>query len=348
MRNRIVRSATLAGGTADENGVISVKEVELLVKLAHEKVGMIITSMVNVCPGGAAVREQIRAYHPAFQSSMKELADRVHTEKGSVVVQLAHCGVKASFSDGYTGPEGPSEMEAISGMPAAEMSVSRIHEITKAFADAAVKCKEAGIDGVQIHAAHGYLLSQFLSPWFNKRKDEYGGSLENRARILYEVVSAVRDAVGPEYPLLVKINGTDMAEGGLSETESLEICRRLETIGIDAVELSFGIAISAESRPSRKGVTLETQGVLSEQALIFADNLQIPVISVGGYRSPEFIEKILNKGKVAAVSLCRPFIREPDLVSRWLKGDMHPSTCVSCSRCFGGWGCQIGENRMRL
>ncbi|MBO5521070.1 MAG: NADH:flavin oxidoreductase [Eubacterium sp.] len=336
MRNRLVRSATLMPGCA-KDGRMTEEEFGLLAGLAKNKVGLIITSMVGVCPKACAVDQQIRAYCPGFREDMSQLADLIHHEGGAVVTQLAHCGVKSRWLDGFEHPEGPSE-DPVNN--AEEMSEKRIHEVAEAFAEAAGICKDAGIDGVELHAAHGYLLSQFLSPYFNHRTDAYGGALENRSRFLLEVLHAVRAKVGEAYPVLVKINCTDMIEEGLTTEEALKVCKELEKQGVDAIELSYGVAVSPESRPSQPVVSSDQEGTCSRIALAFADELRVPVISVGGYRSPGFIDKTLNEGNIEAISLCRPFICENDLVKRWQDGDQSSSQCISCNRCFRTRGCQ--------
>jgi 2,4-dienoyl-CoA reductase-like NADH-dependent reductase (Old Yellow Enzyme family) len=197
-----------------------------------------------------------------------------------------------------------------------------------------LKCKQAGADGVQIHAAHGYLFSQFLSPFYNKRTDEYGGGIENRARIVLKAYDAIREAVGADYPVLVKINSEDKVDGGLTVHESAWVCGALEERGINAVELSGGLAVSLESAPAQRVTGIEDEGTFFSSTRMIADKLRAPVISVGGYRTPDEIEKRLNEGNIQAVGLCRPLIREPDLVNRWQSGDRSKAKCVSCNKCL--------------
>jgi 2,4-dienoyl-CoA reductase-like NADH-dependent reductase (Old Yellow Enzyme family) len=185
---------------------------------------------------------------------------------------------------------------------------------------------------VQIHAGHSYLLSRFLSPIFNHRTDEYGGSVNGRARFLFEAYREIRKCVGQNYPVLVKINYSDIAEGGISEADVLWYCKELDRRGIDAIEVSAGIGADKASSSIQGGRTDEAFN--SEYALRLSHEINAAVISVGGYRSPEKINEVLNAGNIAAVSLCRPLIREPGLPNRWQSGDLSKVACISCGKCF--------------
>ncbi|MBW2616397.1 MAG: NADH:flavin oxidoreductase, partial [Deltaproteobacteria bacterium] len=196
--------------------------------------------------------------------------------------------------------------------------------------------KEAGSDGVQIHAAHGYLLSQSLSPVFNKRSDAYGGSVENRARFLLEVLHGVQAAVGPDFPVLVKMNSQDFLESGLTLDDSLKIGTMLREEGIDAIELSGGTFVSGKLNPSRGGIKSEDkEAYFREAAKLFKENLSVPLILVGGNRSFQLAEQLVNEGYADYISMSRPLIREPDLIKRWESGDLRKAECLSDNQCFG-------------
>ncbi|MFV0361927.1 MAG: hypothetical protein ACK5LL_02425, partial [Suipraeoptans sp.] len=201
-----------------------------------------------------------------------------------------------------------------------------------------------GMFTVLMNIRHGYLLSQFLSPFFNQRTDEYGGNISNRARIVFEVYESIRNAVGENYPVWVKINSADFADNGLSFEESLWVCKELDKRGINGIEVSGGIGVSAESAPTRILSDKNEQGAFSEYALTIADSVNATVISVGGYRTANMIEQWLNKGNVNAFSLCRPLICEPNLPSVWQGGDDRKAKCISCNKCFdysSGFGCKV-------
>jgi 2,4-dienoyl-CoA reductase-like NADH-dependent reductase (Old Yellow Enzyme family) len=216
------------------------------------------------------------------------------------------------------------------------MTKEEIAETVIAFGDAAMRAKEAGFDGVQIHAAHGWLLSQFLSPFFNKRTDDYGGSLENRARIVLEVTKNIREAVGENFAILVKINSDDFLPGGFNTDEMLKVSVMLEKAGVDAIEVSGGTIgalltgnIDGSFSPASKKDVYYT-----EASKKLKEKIKIPVMIVGGIRTFETADELIKTGVADYVSLCRPLIREPDLIKKWKSGNLKKSDCISDSACF--------------
>jgi 2,4-dienoyl-CoA reductase-like NADH-dependent reductase (Old Yellow Enzyme family) len=177
----------------------------------------------------------------------------VHADGGLIVLQLAHAGVFANAKLTGQTPLAVSQVTGIAKSSRRKMSNSDIKEIAKAFAQAAIRAKSAGFDGVQIHSAHGYLLSQFLSPMFNHRKDEYGGNIQNRARALMTVLKNIRKAVGDDYPILVKMNCQDFVENGLGLEDAVQVGHMLAENGIDAVELSGGAHHQQKIKPQPSG-----------------------------------------------------------------------------------------------
>jgi 2,4-dienoyl-CoA reductase-like NADH-dependent reductase (Old Yellow Enzyme family) len=233
---------------------------------------------------------------------------------------------------------GPSMVEK-DGKPICRMLAKEdIAGAVSAFARAAGLAKQAGFDAVQIHAAHGFLLSQFLSPAYNKRTDEYGGDLTNRARFLLEVVRSVRETVGPAYPVLIKINSEDFLAGGMSSAEAVEVSGWLEMASVDAIEFSGGTMHSPDEfvpvRPGRLK-TPEQEVYYRQAARLYKQKVTIPLILVGGIRSYEVAEELVREGTADYVSLSRPLICEPGLVKRWREGDRRKSECVSDNACFG-------------
>ncbi len=209
--NRFIRAATWEG-LAHEDGSGSPALLDLLVRLAGEGVGLIITGHAFVSRDGRASPGQLGACSDRLVRPLGEMAEAVHREGGRIVMQLAHGGLQSKPELTGSPPRGPSSAEGLAGPGGEAMTVEMIRDTVEAFARAARRAKSAGFDGIQIHAAHGYLLSQFLSPAFNRREDVYGGSLANRARMLLEVITQVREEVGRYYPLLVKINCQDFLE----------------------------------------------------------------------------------------------------------------------------------------
>ena len=327
LRNRLVRSATFENGGA-EDGIITPFLKELHGTLAKGQVGLIITGMMSVGPNAGISPSMAKIYDESFVEKFSEVTEAVHEQGGKIVVQLGHCGAKAAVIDWGDKPFCPSEFKK-----SKEISKDEMAMLVKYFGESAAKCKAAGADGVQIHGAHGYLVSEFLSPFFNKRADEYGGEIQNRARFLFEIYEEIRSAVGADYPVFIKINYSDLVEDSITADECAWVCAELEKRGINAVEVSSGISVSRESSSVQGAQAGE--GFFSAGGLGIAEKLSIPVFSVGGYRTTEAIEEKLNEGKLAAISLCRPFVREPNLAARWSAGDTAPSSCVSCSKCFG-------------
>jgi 2,4-dienoyl-CoA reductase-like NADH-dependent reductase (Old Yellow Enzyme family) len=335
--NRFVYSATW-DGMADSNGFCTPRNIDMLVKRAQGGVGLLISGMAFVTLEGRAAPWQLAAYDDRFVPELAEMAQAIHDAHGKVFLQLAHAGCYAPTTLTGTEPSGPSANESDLFPYCHEMSLAEIDKVVAAFGAAAARAKKAGFDGVQFHAAHGYLLSQFLSPFFNHRSDQYGGSLENRARLLLEVVQAVRERVGKDYPVLVKINSEDFVENGLTADESLEVCALLEKAGVDAIELSGGtLYASGKYSCMRTGVAKSpvTESYYREAAARYKHRIGIPMLLVGGIRSPEVAGSIVRDGVADFISLCRPLICEPDLVGRWKAGYIKPTLCISCNGCVG-------------
>ena len=188
---------------------------------------------------------------------------------------------------------------------------------------------------MQLHNAHGYLLSQFLSPAFNRRVDTFGGALENRARMVVAVLKRVRDQVGANYPVLVKMNTGDYLDGGLDVDDAVTAARILEENGIDAIEMSGGTGPSGKMGPVRIGISSEDrEAYFRTSAVAFKKTLHVPLVLVGGIRSYPVARDIIANGIADYISMSRPFIREPNLIKRWQSGDHTKATCKSDNKCF--------------
>ena len=194
---------------------------------------------------------------------------------------------------------------------------------------------EAGFDAVELHGAHGYLLNQFVAPYTNRRADRYGGDVQNRARFVCEVYQRVRDEVGSKFPVLIKMNCEDFAPGGASLEDSIYLARRLAEMGIDAIEISGGTPASGKLGANRTGIgKMKDEGYFVPQAREIRKAVDVPLILVGGLRSPQLMERILQEGTADYFSMSRPFIREPFLIKRWQGGDLTKARCISCNLCF--------------
>ncbi len=337
LRNRFVHSATNEGLANHADGCANDRLVRLQERVAEGEIGLLIPGNAYISAQGKARPGQIGVHGSDTIPGLARMADVVHRHGARVALQLHHAGVNM-----YVPPEsgyalGPSDMN-LTGVPCRAMTQEDIEQTVTDFAAAAVRARTAGFDAVQLHGAHSYLISQFLSPYFNKRADKYGGSLENRARFALEVLRAVRAAVGPGFPVLIKINSEDFLQGGFSLDEFVPFSRMLECGGIDAIEVSGGSHFSDPryfcSRPV--GTVPAGQEIyFKEAAELYKRSIKVPLMLVGGVRSLEIAEHVVQSGLADYVSLCRPLIREPHLVRRWHEGDTRPSTCTSCNLCFG-------------
>ena len=335
LANRFVRSATWEAMAADD-GAVTPELCDLMARMARGAVGMIISGHAYVAPEGQAGLRQMGVYSDALEEGLRQMAAAVHREGGRIVMQLAHAGCQAAVN--LTGQEaiGPSPLTNAKGSKGRSMSLEEIAATVEAFGAAARRAYQAGFDGVQIHAAHGYLISQFLSPYFNQRQDQYGGSLENRQRLLLEVMASIRQAVGPDYPVLIKLNSEDFLDGGFTQEEMLTVATALEEAGIDAIELSGGTALSGNFMPVRRGKidTIAKEVFYRSAAEHFKARIGAPLILVGGIRSFEVAETLVSEGLTDYIALARPLICEPALVRRWRDGDHQRSQCLSDNLCF--------------
>jgi 2,4-dienoyl-CoA reductase-like NADH-dependent reductase (Old Yellow Enzyme family) len=335
IKNRFVRSATWEG-MAKDDGTCTPKLVELMAKLAEGGVGLIITSYAYVSERGKAIPWQLGIYKDQLIPALSEMTEAVHRTDAKVVIQIAHAGLYADPNVTGKPPLAPSAVTGFTESSPQEMTTKDIQDVVEAFGLAAKRAVKAGFDGVQIHAAHGYLLSQFLSPAFNQRNDLYGGPIENRARILLEVLHSIRKNIGMDYPVMIKMNCQDFLDNGLELKDSLTTGSMLKDGEIDAIELSGGTLASGKLNPSRTKIFSETdEAYFKDAAIEFKKNVDIPLILVGGIRSFHVAEQLVKDGIADYVSMCRPFIREPALINRWESGNHAKSTCLSDLKCFG-------------
>jgi 2,4-dienoyl-CoA reductase-like NADH-dependent reductase (Old Yellow Enzyme family) len=333
LSNRFVRSATWEGMAA-EDGAVTPKLIETMAALARGGVGMIITSHAYIRREGQAGPWQIGVYKDGLIGGLRDMAAAVHEHGGRIVMQISHAGHFAVEQLTGAAPWVASDFDGLAKRPRHEMTVDDIRSLTESFAEAAVRAKAAGFDGVQIHCAHGYLLSQFLSPLYNRRKDDYGGSVENRVRFPLGAVRAIRSAVGERFPILAKINCGDFVEGGLDTADAMRSAALLADNGLDGLEISGGLLTGGRMGPSRMVKDQEQEAYFRNEARAFRKEAAIPLILVGGIRSFETAEELLGDGTADFISLSRPLIREPDLVNRWKSGDRRKALCISDNLCF--------------
>ena len=330
--NRIVRSATWEG-MALPDGTPTQETALLTAGLAEGGVGLTITGFAYVSEHGKALPGQTGIHIDAMVGPLTRISDAVHKSGGLVAVQIVHAGGQGLSKVLGRKPLGPSAMvNPASNEEIEELSKTQIEDIVEDFAMGAARAKAAGFDAVQLHAAHGYLLAQFLSPLTNKREDEYGGDAEGRSRLAWQVCREARNAVGPGYPVFIKLNTTDGIEGGITLEDSLVCAKGLLEAGIDAIEVSGGVPQAGKLGPARLVKEPEDEGYFLDNAVAIKHAVDCPIIVVGGWRSRERIEAALDQ--VDAVALSRPLVRQPDLPNLWKQGGQEPAACISCGGCF--------------
>jgi 2,4-dienoyl-CoA reductase-like NADH-dependent reductase (Old Yellow Enzyme family) len=344
IENRFLRSATW-DATADINGRVTDASVEIYRRLGEGDIGLIVSGYAFVSAHGQAIHGQYGAHNDGMIPGLSRLAQAVHEGGGKIALQIVHAGINSGYlaQKRVTLPA-VSEMSEVR-RPHREMTNEDIEGIINDFAAAAVRVQEAGFDAVQLHGAHGYLMSQFISPLYNQRTDRWGGSPENRRRFHTEVVRRVRQAIGPAFPFFIKFGVIDDREGGLALEEGVEAARRMVVAGIDAIEVSAGVG-QAVYRARENGPMMTP---FRERASAVKQAVDVPVILVGGIRSLETARDIVESGDADMVSMCRPFIREPELVARWQNGETAPAACITCNKCMAivrrGEPLECGEER---
>ena len=334
LQNRFVRSATWEG-MCDADGKPTPKLIAFYRELARGNVGLIMTGYTFVSPEGKQLPGKMGIHSDDFADIMKEMTGAVHEDGGKICIQLVHAGGQTDASNAGQKPLAPSAIETdqYPELPA-EITGKEIVRITAAFGNGARRAKEWGFDGVQLHGAHGYLINQFLSPLTNQRQDEYGGSIENRCRFLLESYRAIRDAVGPDFPVMIKLNGSDNLAGGLTIEDAVFAAKALDKEGIDCIEVSGGTPASADQSPARTKINSpEKEAYNLPLARQIRAAVKCPIMVVGGFRSFEVAEKTIQES-ADYISMARPFIREPGLAKRWQEGDRSPARCISCNGCF--------------
>lgn len=374
LKNRIIRSATHEG-MSDKNGHPTKDLVEIYLGLAKGGAGAIITGYTAIQQNGKTLPNMRMFDNDRYIADYRLINSKIKKYETPVILQLAHGGSRTSSL--ITGEDvvGPSSKENGNQRICRELSESEIKQIIKNFIRAIQRAKQAEFDGVQLHAAHGYLLSEFLSPRSNKRADKWGKITKNRFRILAEIIQGAKDKVG-NYPILVKISAYDDWPGGMRIKEAVKIAQLLQNVGCDAIEVSCGPGVknsfySVRVRqipkkflfrfpgfkknllPSDEKITLKPSFNCKEYRPLHNYNVSvaetikrhvnIPVIVVGGIRKIKDIANIIEKGKADFVSMCRPFIIEPDIVNKFFFGIQNKSRCLDCGYCLLG----ISSNRLK-
>jgi 2,4-dienoyl-CoA reductase-like NADH-dependent reductase (Old Yellow Enzyme family) len=341
--NRFVRSATHEF-MAEDDGTPTGRLVDLYGNLAAGGVGLIITGHAYVHPLGKASPRQTGIYDDRFVAGLRLVTEAVHTHPSRIFLQIAHAGrqTKPRLAGGTPVSPSPVYDPSVKLEPR-ELAGAEIRALIEDFVKAAQRAKEAGFDGVQLHMAHGYLLSSFISPHVNRRTDEWGGSLENRARMALDIVRGIKATNGAEFPLIVKLNSTDFLPDGLQLEDSVGVARMLEAAGTDGIEVSGGMAESGRGSVWIGLRAEEDEGYFVGNAARIKAAVRIPVFGLGGNRTFAVMERFVAEGKVDLVSLSRPLIRDPDLIRKFRAGEISKSECISCNKCFNPRGISCGD-----
>ena len=349
LRNRLVRAAT--GETmATARGDVTDAHVRLYGDLARGGAGLIITGHLFVEQRGQYAPFQLGIHDDQCVAGLRRITEAVHAAEGVIFAELAHAGSQTVMTD--IEPIAPSVVpNAIYARQPREMTSTDIAAVIAAFGAAAHRAIDAGFDGIHLHSGNGYLLSQFNSPFANRRDDEWGGDGERRGRFLHEVYGAVRRIVGSSVPVTARIGVTDAVAGGLSMEEGLARIKSLRAEGLDAVECTYGLMNSyTENIRPYTGITRAralADGVLHR---IFSSpvpeayyrpfaqavkrEIDIPVILVGGMRTTDTMADVIRSGDADFIAMARPFVREPDLPKQITAGRRGLVDCVSCNICL--------------
>jgi len=330
LRNRIVVPAmntnypTLEGEMTDQ-------QVEFYRARARGGAGLVISGFSYVHPLGRGPARMLASYDDRFIPGLARWAAAVKAEGAKACLQIAHVGRRANPKTIGAQPVGPSAIAPAGGEVPRELSAAEIEELVECFGRAAARARAAGFDAVEVHMAHGYLLSQFLSPYSNKRGDKYGGSLDNRARFPLAVLRRVVDEVGRDLAVLVKINGSDYVEGGITLDEAKATARMLEAAGAQMITVS-----ASTDANGQMGVqpAFFPRGVLVPLAEGVKSAIHIPVAAVGRINHPDVAEEILQQGRADLIAMGRALIADPELPLKTAEGrveDIRP--CTAC--CFG-------------
>jgi 2,4-dienoyl-CoA reductase-like NADH-dependent reductase (Old Yellow Enzyme family) len=365
LKNRLVRSATHEA-MADGEGFPTDRLFKLYERLAKGGVGLIITGYTYVSRDGkfkAMLGIDTDDHIPKY----RELVYNVHKNGAKIAMQINHCGRQTTREMTGTQPIAPSAVfdKSLFVMPR-EMTEADIERIIEAFAQSARRVKESGFDAVQLHGAHGYLISQFLCPHTNRREDKWGGTIENRMRFVTEIYKRTRKSVGDDYPIFIKISAYDYMKNGLKPKEGIVMACKMAELGFDGIEVSCGIGEDGGSTLRgdipfdvildewemyrEKGFLFKfimrkfgnkimkpipfAQGYNRESAKVIKKKVNIPIFAVGGMVDPTFMEETIQSGEADYISLCRALIADPKFPNKIKEGSLEVSRCIHCNLCL--------------
>jgi 2,4-dienoyl-CoA reductase-like NADH-dependent reductase (Old Yellow Enzyme family) len=330
IKNRFVRSATM--DNMSDNGMVTDFQVELYRNLALGEVGLIISHGIAPSRIGRTGPGQLGAFADENINSLKRLTTVVHANGGKVAAQILHAGWASNPDFLGQAPVGPIDtIHPIRGTRIKGLSTAEVYQEIDYIVQAGHRLIEAGFDGIQLHGAHSWMISAFLSPATNKRQDEFGGSAEKRANFVVQIYKGLRKMAGPNYPIFIKLGLQDYHLEGKSLDEGLKTAQIFEKLGMDSIEISEGME-SDGGHHIRPGAVAP---YYLDECRAARKVLKLPLILVGGFRELKDIEQVLEEGITDAVSMCRPFVMDPYLVKKFREGTATKSKCISCGGCSG-------------
>lgn len=331
-KNRIVMPP-MATHYASPEGFVTDRQIAYYAERARGGVGYITVEHTGILQQGKASPKMLLISSDEHASRIERMIEAVHRVGGKIVVQINHAGRQTSSAVTGSPIVGPSPISCPTRneIPR-ELSVGEIEEIIEAFSMAAQRVKNAGADGVELHMAHGYLICSFLSPFSNRRSDRYGGDIDGRTRFARDVLNAVRNQVGPDFPIICRLSGDEYVDGGLKIEETKQIAQILEKEGADALHISACNVVSGYLNQPPYYVE---EGVFVHLAEAIKSVVNIPVITVGRIRNPVMADQIVRDGKADFVSMGRALIADPHLPKKAEEGRFEEIIpCISCNRCI--------------
>lgn len=329
VKNRIV-FPPMNTNLSSEDGCVTPQMEEYYVRRAKGGAGLIILEAAGVAADTRNHPRQPMICDRKYTASWARLVEKLHRYHAKVSVELVHYGSEASIPPRVS----PSGLSKYKDNPGRILSVEEIHHIQEQFVAAAMYAKQAGMDAITLHGCHGYLIAEFLSPVFNKRTDEYGGSFENRNRFLLEIIEKCRKALGPRFPVMVRFSANEFIEGGRELEEAVALAKVLADSGVAAIDISA-------SQPSAYLMTTppyclpQAKGLLVPYSEAIKQVVDIPVFTAIGIREPEYAEQIVSAGKADLVALGRPQLADPDYAAKVALGKPeHIRHCLSCEYCL--------------
>ncbi len=331
LKNRAVMPP-MGTGYGALDGSVTDRLIRYLALRAHGGTGLIITEVCAVDPRGKGFASEIGVWNDEFIPGLAKIPDAIHCEGGKVALQLHHAGRETFKAVTGAIPEAPSPIpSAILMQECEQMSRDRIGEMVDAFAKAAVRAREAGFDAVEIHGAHGYLVNQFLSPFSNRRTDDYGGSDENRARFAIEIIEAVRKELGPDFPVFIRVSAEELVKGGYDLSFMEWLAPRLVAAGVDSIHASVGVY----STPGNLSIaSMDTPaGFNLHRARAIKQVVDVPVIGVGRVNDPRLADEAIVRGDADLISFGRQHLADPEFIAKAKRGDFDDIRwCLACNQ----------------